>query len=72
MLGVVIPYRDRKKHLEYSLPRLEKYFKSKNLKYKIVIVEQCDKKPFNRGRLLNIGYDFLKTIVIIFAFMILI
>ena len=61
MFGVVIPYRDRKKHLEYSLPRLEKYFKSKNLKYKIVIVEQCDKKPFNRGRLLNIGYDFLKN-----------
>ena len=61
MLGVVIPYRDRKKHLEYSLPRLEKYFKSKNLEYKIVIVEQCDKKPFNRGRLLNIGYDFLKN-----------
>ena len=38
MLGVVIPYRDRKKHLEYSLPRLEKYFKS-IFKIKLTLLE---------------------------------
>jgi hypothetical protein len=52
---IIIPYRNRKEHLEYflknSVPIFEKYLKP----YKIVVVEQGDSQLFNRGKLLNIG-----------------
>lgn len=55
MLAVIVPYRDRQDHLRKFLPRMNSYLPSA----KIVVVEQCDQKKFNRGKLLNIG--FLKT-----------
>jgi len=45
---VVIPYRNRKMHLDCVLTRFQHL--------KVVVVEQCDAHPFNRGALLNIGY----------------
>jgi len=45
---VVIPYRGRKMHLECVLTRF--------VHLNVVVVEQCDTHPFNRGALLNIGY----------------
>jgi len=56
---IIIPYRDRKEHLEYfleySYPKLNE--KLKNLE--IIIVEQNnDHQLFNRGKLLNIGYAY--------------
>jgi hypothetical protein len=59
---IIIPYRDnpaqdRKKHLE----TITKYFKDAAPGIKVVIVEQSDDgQKFNRGKLLNIGYDLLK------------
>ncbi len=50
----VIPFRDREKHLEQFLTNLEK-IKRKNWNPVVYVVEQSDKKPFNRGWLLNIG-----------------
>lgn len=51
-LTVIVPYRDREEHLEafiqhmkFSLPHAE-----------FCIVEQDGEKPFNRGKLLNIGF----------------
>tara|TARA_B100001287_G_C22683192_1_gene531694 strand:+ start:2988 stop:3674 length:687 start_codon:yes stop_codon:yes gene_type:complete len=53
---VLIPYRDREEHWkvfkEYLVPLLRKYIKD----LKIVIVEQGNKKKFNKGRLLNAGF----------------
>jgi len=43
---IIIPYRDRAKHLAKFLAFMN---------YDILIVEQADNKPFNRGKLLNIG-----------------
>lgn len=52
---IVIPYRDRKAHIDYylqhTLPILRKYIPS----FHVVIVEQADTKLFNRGKLINIG-----------------
>lgn len=45
---VVIPYRGRKMHLDCVLARFQHL--------NVVVVEQCDALPFNRGALLNIGY----------------
>lgn len=51
MPTIIIPYRNRKEHLETILPVLKE--KAKN--WNIVVVEQADNEPFNRGKLFNIG-----------------
>lgn len=55
---IIIPYRDRMSHLEYffknSYPELNK--KIDNLE--ILIVEQNNGKKFNRGLMINIGYQY--------------
>ena len=55
-LGIVVPYRRRPQHLDYFLDRTKKYFDSTDIDYKILIVNQDDAKPFNRGVLCNIGF----------------
>jgi len=52
-LAIIVPYRDRQSHLEVFIPYMEEYLK--NYDYKIFVIEQNDSKPFNRGKLLNIG-----------------
>lgn len=46
-LGFIVPYRDRRAHLPYFLNAV---------KGDIVIVEQEAGKPFNRAKLLNVGF----------------
>jgi hypothetical protein len=55
-LGIIVPYRDRESHLTKFLEGVKSFLKTKKIKYEIIIVEQSDDKPFNRGKLLNIGY----------------
>jgi hypothetical protein len=54
---ILIPYRKREEHLKYfienTVPLLKKYLEN----LKIVIIEQCNNKLFNRGMLLNIGFN---------------
>jgi len=56
---IVIPYRDRKDHLEYGLQAwrmcYDRCLGYKN--YEILIIEQDNDKPFNLGKLTNIGFD---------------
>jgi hypothetical protein len=58
-LSIIIPYRNRNEHLKIFLNVLPKKINIKN--YDILIVEQGNDKPFNRGKLLNIGFDFKKN-----------
>ena len=53
---ILIPYRDRKQHLEYFLKNLWPLIKSIMSNVKLVIIEQEEGKLFNRGKLLNIGF----------------
>lgn len=53
--GVIIPIRNRDDHLSLLLPDLEATLKGQNISYEIILVEQEEGKPFNRGRLINIG-----------------
>lgn len=55
-LGIIVPYRDRESHLSKFREGINSYFKNLKIKYELIIVEQSDDKPFNRGKLLNIGY----------------
>lgn len=48
-LGIIIPYRDRAEHLKEAALVLKQFGH-------IYVVEQMDKKPFNRGKLINAGY----------------
>ncbi len=54
-LGIIIPYRDRKEHLNKLTPVVESILFQQEIPYEIFIIEQEEGKPFNRGVLLNIG-----------------
>jgi N-terminal domain of galactosyltransferase/N-terminal region of glycosyl transferase group 7 len=58
-LLIFIPYRNREDHLRQCVPHLERFIQS--VPIRIVVLEQADSKPFNRGKLLNAGYSLLKT-----------
>jgi len=55
-LGIIVPYRDREQQLKKFLSHMKKYIK--DIEYEIFIIEQTDDKPFNRGKLLNVGYKY--------------
>lgn len=61
-LAIIVPYRDRAEHLETFVPYMETYLKLQAIQdFKILIVEQADSKPFNRGKLLNVGYNSIEA-----------
>lgn len=64
-LGIIIPYRDRLEHLDLFLKNAKIFG---DLNYEIIIVEQVEGKPFNRGKLLNIGFDLSKDSCDYFCF----
>ena len=53
---ILIPYRDRKEHLDYFIKHtvtlIEKYMP----KSRVLVIEQKEGKLFNRGKLLNVGF----------------
>lgn len=53
---IIIPYRDRKDHLNYYLDNVLPLIKDNMIDTKVLIIEQIEGKPFNRGKLLNIGF----------------
>ena len=63
---IIVPYRDdkkhlRKKHLDEFIKVIPKLFSKLDNEFKILIVEQNNKdNRFNRGSLLNIGFDICK------------
>lgn len=60
-LAVIVPYRDRKKHLDIFVPYISGYLHGRDISnYIIVIVEQNNDSKFNRGTLINIGFDYIK------------
>jgi len=54
---IIVPYRNRKVHLDIfirdAIPLFEKYLQP----FKVVVVEQDEGKLFNRGFMLNIGFN---------------
>jgi len=62
--SIIIPYRDRKSHLEILLPRLQEVFQSKD--YQIVVAEQDDLQKFRLSSLYNIAYKHCDGDIIIF------
>ena len=54
-LAIIVPYRDREDHLKKFIPFIESCDFLDGIDYEILIVEQEEGKPFNRGKLLNVG-----------------
>jgi hypothetical protein len=57
-LGVIVPFRNRHYHLAEFKSEIIRYLSDRNIEYEIIVVEQDDKKQFNRGTLLNIGFKY--------------
>lgn len=55
-LSIVVPYRDRELHLKEFVPHMEQTLYDQKIPFGIIIVEQFDDKPFNRAKLLNVGF----------------
>lgn len=56
-LLVVVPYRDRERHLSHFIPYLSSTLNQQNITNQIVVIEQSIHRPFNRGLVSNIGFD---------------
>ena len=54
-LGICIPYRDRKNHLEQLIPRLSEHLDKQGIDYKFYVGHQVDDELFNRGAMKNIA-----------------
>ncbi|KAH9519817.1 Zinc finger protein containing five transmembrane domains [Bulinus truncatus] len=55
-VAVIVPYRDREVHLKIFLLHMHPFLQRQNVEYSIVVVEQEEGLPFNRGLLLNVGF----------------
>lgn len=55
-LSIVIPYRNRENALEKIIPALKNYVSKQVENFEILVIEQFDDKPFNKGTMNNIGF----------------
>lgn len=65
-LSIIVPYRNREEHLNVFVSEIPKMIT--NVDFDIVIIEQFDDKPFNRAKLLNIGFNYKKDVSDYFCF----
>jgi len=59
MIIILVPYRDRPKHLEIFTKYTNYLFQIKEVDVRIIICKQDNDKPFNRGLVLNLGLLYL-------------
>lgn len=59
-LSIVVPYRAREAHLRQFIPHVQSYFSrdkiDRDIPYRVLIVEQEQGLPFNRGAIKNVGF----------------
>ena len=60
-LGIIVPYRDRQKHLKEFSRRIVRYLEKTDIDFHIFVIEQDFAKLFNRGMLLNIGFKYAEN-----------
>ncbi len=54
-LGICIPYRNRKDHIDRLIPHLTKHLNERNIEHSFYVGHQVDEKLFNRGAMKNIA-----------------
>uniref|UniRef100_A0A672GV86 N-acetyllactosamine synthase n=1 Tax=Salarias fasciatus TaxID=181472 RepID=A0A672GV86_SALFA len=55
-VAILIPFRNRERHLVYFLHHLHPFLQRQQLHYAIYVINQAGNVTFNRAKLLNIGY----------------
>ncbi|KAL0993973.1 hypothetical protein UPYG_G00116290 [Umbra pygmaea] len=55
-VAILIPHRNREKHLRYLLHHLHPFLQRQQLHYGIYVIHQAGEVTFNRAKLLNVGY----------------
>ncbi|XP_063365894.1 beta-1,4-N-acetylgalactosaminyltransferase bre-4-like [Cydia amplana] len=57
-IAILVPYRHREENLAIFLTNIHEFLMNQQIEYRIFVIEQSEK--FNKGRLLNAGFDQLK------------
>jgi len=57
-LGICIPYRNRKNHLEELIPKLTEHLNKQGIEHTFYVGHQVDDKLFNRGAMKNIAAQY--------------
>ncbi|KAK2879580.1 hypothetical protein Q8A73_023392 [Channa argus] len=55
-VAILIPHRNRERHLLYLLHHLHPFLQRQQLHYAIYVIQQEGDETFNRAKLLNVGY----------------
>ncbi|XP_069746118.1 beta-1,4-galactosyltransferase 4-like isoform X2 [Narcine bancroftii] len=55
-VAILIPYRNRERHLLYLLEHLHPFLQRQLLDYGIYVIQQAGNNVFNRAKLLNVGF----------------
>ncbi|XP_026184838.1 beta-1,4-galactosyltransferase 4 [Mastacembelus armatus] len=55
-VAILIPHRNRERHLLYLLHHLHPFLQRQQLHYAIYVIQQAGDVTFNRAKLLNVGY----------------
>lgn len=55
-VAILIPHRNRERHLLYLLRHLHPFLQRQQLHYAVYVIQQAGDSTFNRAKLLNIGY----------------
>ncbi|XP_025910515.1 beta-1,4-galactosyltransferase 4 isoform X3 [Apteryx rowi] len=55
-VAILIPHRNRERHLLYLLEHLHPFLQRQQLDYGIYVIHQAGSTKFNRAKLLNVGY----------------
>ena len=65
-LIIIIPFRDREENLKQFIPHMRNFLK--NVKHRIVVIEQSEEGLFNRAKLLNAGFSLYQDANAYFCF----
>ncbi|XP_063297939.1 beta-1,4-galactosyltransferase 4-like [Pelobates fuscus] len=55
-VAIIIPFRNRERHLVYLLNHLHPFLQRQQIEYGIYVVHQAGNEKFNRAKLMNVGY----------------
>lgn len=56
-LAVIVPFRDRFEELLDFAPHLHQFLNKQKIRHKIFVINQIDSLRFNRGSLINVGFQ---------------
>jgi xylosylprotein 4-beta-galactosyltransferase len=61
-LAVIVPFRNAFEELIEFAPKLSRFLVNHKIPFQIFIIHQIDGYRFNRGSLINVGFQFVKNI----------